>query len=143
MNRAQKIAWVFVGTTSLAVVVTIAFIAILYFRFGMPKALYGFGAIGVAGLGGFAPLFIKKDKGKVTFDERDKLINKRATLAGFTGAYMFVIAACVTPFFILGPQGNISVKWLAQIPIGACVITFFAHSIAILSQYGWRNKNYE
>jgi len=140
MNRAQKIAWVFVITTLLVIVVSITTIVILYFKVGMPNALYGFGTIGIAGLGGFAMLFIKKDKGKVACDERDELIRKRDALAGFTTAYLFVCAACMTPFFILGPKGSISVKWLPQIFIGACVSQFAAQSVAILAQYGRGGK---
>lgn len=140
MNRAQKIAWLFVVTTALAVILSIATIAVLYVKVGLPKALAGIGFIGVAGFGGLGSLVFKKDKGSVTCDERDKLINHRAALTGFTAAYLFVGLECMIPFFVLGPKANISVVWLPQIFIGAVISSFFAHSVAILVQYGWRNK---
>jgi len=113
---------------------------VLYFTVGMPKAAAGFGFVGIAGLGGLAPLLIKKDKGSVTFDERDRLIKRRAALAGFGTSYLFVGLACMLPFFILGPKASISVGWLPEIFGGAALILFFVHSVAILVQYGWGGK---
>jgi len=143
MNRAQKIAWFFVITTSLGFILSVIAIAILYVKFGMPKALAGFALMGVAGLGGLSPLIFKKDKSKVTFDERDRLIKERAALAGFTAAFLFVGIACMIPFFILGPRASISVTWLPQIWIGTFISQFFAYSIATLAQYGQGGKKNE
>ena len=141
MNRTQKIAWFFVIMTSVAVIATITTITILFFKVGMPKALLGFGMIGLAGLGGLAPIFIKKDRGRVTFDERDRQIKERAGLTGFTAAFLFTGLACMIPFFVLGPKASISVKWLPQIWIGTFVTQFFFYSLAILVQYGWGRKD--
>ena len=71
----------------------------------MPNALRGLAFMAVSGLGGLSVLIFKKEKGKVTFDERDKLINRRAGLAGFVMAYLFVCLACYIPFYIL-PSNN-------------------------------------
>ena len=140
MNREQKIAWVFVVTTGVATLLTVVMIAVLYAQFGMPRALLGLSTIGIAGLGGVAPLFVKKDCGKVVSDERDKLINRKAALAGFGSAYMFVGVVCMIPFFVFGPDAVVSVKLLPTIWIGAMVVHFFAQSVAILNQYGWTDK---
>jgi len=141
MNRSQKIAWLLVVTISLAVILSTAAIAVLYVKVGMPKALAGLGFIGVAGFGGLGPLVFKKDKRPVTCDERDKLINHRAALAAFGTSYLVVAVACMAPFYILGPHASISVTWLPMIFGGAALTVFFVHSVAILIQYGWRNKN--
>jgi hypothetical protein len=144
MNRVQKIAWIFVSTTLLAIVVCITTIIILYFMVGMPKALYGFGTIGLAGLGGVGPSIFKKDKSKVAFDERDKLIEEKAKLTGFTAEHVFAGLACMVPFFALGPKGLISVTWLPMIFIGAFLSYYFVHSVSILVQYGgMKEKNHE
>jgi predicted membrane channel-forming protein YqfA (hemolysin III family) len=143
MNRAQKIAWSLVIAISLGFVVSCIAVAILYAKVGMPKALLGFGSMGIAGLGAFSPLIFKKDKGKVTFDERDRLIKRNAALAGFGASYLFMGAACMIPFYVLGPNGVISVRWLPYIFVGAAISSFFVHSVTILAQYGRRNKNYE
>ena len=136
MNRAQKIAWSLVITISFGFILSCIAVAVLYVKVGMPKAVAGLGFMGVAGLGGFSPLIFKKDKGKVTFDERDKLIKRRAALAGFATSYLFVGLACMIPFSILGPKASISVTWLPNIFGGAALSAFFVTSVAILIQYG-------
>ena len=143
MNSSQKIAWLFVITISVAVLLAGGAVGILYFKLGLPKALAGLGFVGIAGFGGLGPLIFKKDKGKVTFDERDGLIQRRAALTGFTAAYLVVGLACMVPFFVLGPEANVTVKWLPMIFGGAGLSHFFAHSVAILVQYGRRNKENE
>ncbi len=142
MNRVQKIAWFFVITISIAVLLSTVAIGILYAKVGLPKAMAGMAFLGIAGIGGFGPLIFKKDKGPVTCDERDVIINSRAALAGFGAAYMVVGLACMLPFFILGTNSRISVTWLPMIFMGAGLSSFFMHSIAILIQYG-RGRNHE
>ena len=141
MNRVQKIAWSLVITISLGFILSCIAVAILYVKLGMPKALAGLGFMGIAGLGGFSPLIFREDKGKVTFDERDKLIKRRAALAGFATSYLFVGLACMIPFSILGPKASISVTWLPNIFMGAALSAFFVTSVAILVQYGWGGKD--
>lgn len=140
MNRIQKIAWSLVITISLGFILSCIAVAILYVKVGMPKAVAGLSFMGVAGLGGFSPLIFKKDKGKVTFDERDRLIKRRAALAGFATSYLFVGLACMIPFSILGPKATVSVSWLPNIFAGAALSAFFVTSVAILVQYGRRRK---
>jgi len=140
MNRAQKMALTMVITTLSAFLLSCVAFVILYFKVGMPKALLGFLLMYLSGLAGFSPLIFKKDKGKVILDERDRLIKERAGLGGFTAAYLFVGMACMIPFFVLGPEANVSVTWLPMIFMGAGISHFFAHSVVILEQYGWRNR---
>ena len=143
MNRAQKIAWLFVITISLAAVISCIAVTVAYFMVGMPKALAGLGFMGIAGLGGFGPLIFGKDKGNVTFDERDKQIKRRAALAMFGASFLVVGAVCMIPFFILGPKASISVTWLPSIFGAAGICAFFAHSVAILVQYARTGKGEE
>jgi hypothetical protein len=140
MNRVQKIAWWLVVCISTAVVISLAAVAILYVKLGMPKALAGFSFLAVAGFGGLAPLIFPKDKGKVTYDERDIIINRKAALAGFGASYLVTGLACMLPFTILGYQASISVCWLPNIFMAAGLTSFFVHSVAILVQYGWKEK---
>ena len=136
MNRIQKIAWFMLITIAAGVLVSAAAVGILYFRIGMPRALAGFGFLGIAGIGGLGPLFFKKDRGKVVFDERDNLIKSRAALASFAMCYLYFGIACMTPFGILGPEGVISVRWLPRMYGIAGLITFFVWSLMIVLQYG-------
>jgi len=140
MNREQKMAWSMVIMTGLAFVVSCIAVAILYFKVGMPKAMLGFLLMCLSGLGGISFFIFKKDKSKVIFDERDRLIKERAKLGGFTAAYLFVGLACMIPFFVLGPDRAISVVWLPNVLIGAGISHAFVYSVVILEQYGWREK---
>ena len=83
MNRTQKMAWFLVIAIGTGLVLSALAIGVLYWIVGMPRAWAGIGCMGIAGIGGLAPLFFRRDKGKVTFDERDLLIKRRAALAGF------------------------------------------------------------
>ncbi|MCX5633530.1 MAG: hypothetical protein NTW93_07660 [Phycisphaerae bacterium] len=143
MNRAQKVAWLFVITISLAVVSSLAAFAILYIKVGIPKAFAGFALLGIAGFGGFGPIVFPKDKGKITCDERDTFIDRQAAIAGFATAFLVVGLACMLPFFILGPQATVAVWWLPNIFGAAGLATFFVHSVVILVLYGRGGGNGE
>lgn len=136
MNRIHKISWVVVISISAALIVSLVAIGVAYRYVGMPRALLGFSFMGLAGLGGLAPLFIRKDPGPVVADERDQLFLRRAAIAGFATAYLFVGIACMVPFFALGPSAMIRVAWLPAIFMGAGLCHYFMYSLAILIQYG-------
>lgn len=136
MNREQKVALSIVVTILAAVVASTVAIIILYQKFGMPEALRGLAFMGISGSGSLSVFIFKKE----TFDERDKLIQKRAGLAGFALAYIFVGLACMIPFCVMGGKALISVRWLPQIFIGACITHFFFYSITILCEYGLGSK---
>lgn len=140
MNRAQKMAWFLVIVIATSLVMSAVAVTILYFILGMPGALGGLACFGFSGFGGLAPIIFKKDEGKVAFDERDIVINRRAALAGFGSSYLFIGLACMVPFFILGPNKSISINCLPLIFGGAGLTCFFAHSVAILIQYGRGRK---
>ncbi|MHC4122963.1 MAG: hypothetical protein ACYSSI_05260 [Planctomycetota bacterium] len=143
MNREQKIALSVVITTLLGICLSAITVTILYLKSGMPTALKGLSFMAICGLGGLSALIVKKEKGKVTFDERDKLIQKRAGLAGFALAYLFVGLACMIPFYILGPKGVISVKWLPIIVMGYGITMFFFYSVTLFFEYGFGGKKNE
>ena len=140
MNRAQKMAWFLIIAIATGLVMSAVAVTVLYFVVGMPRALAGLACLGISGFGGLAPLIFKENEGKVTFDERDNLINRRAALAGFGSSYLFIGLACMIPFFIFGPNKSISVSCLPLIFGGAGLTCFFAHSVAILIQYGRTRK---
>jgi hypothetical protein len=142
MNRIQEMAWWMAIWISAGLILAAITIAILFLVIGLPWSIAraGLAFIGIAGLGGLAPLIFKKDKGKVTCDERDRLINNRAAVAAFASAYLVTGLACMLPFFILGIEATVSVTWLPSIFMAAGLTAFFVHSVAILVQYGWRNR---
>ena len=139
MNRIQKVAWFLVITFLAAVVVSCIAVLVFYFYFEirMPRAIAGLGFIGLAGFGGLAPLIFKKDKGAVTYDERDKIIHLNASRAAFG---IFFIASYPLSFvavpLLRGANGSISVKELWFL-FGIASIPFWpAWSIMVLMLYG-------
>ena len=88
-------------------------------------------------------MIFKKDEGAVDFDERDKLINMRAAVAGFAFSFLFVGLACMVPFFVFGPQASMQVFWLPLIFGGGGITVYIVHSVAILVQYGRGVKDHE
>ena len=143
MNREQKTAWICVICMLLVFVIALA-VLLLHFSTGSPKVLYAV-VIPCFGppLGFLICIFIPKDKGKIIRDERDIMIRKNAAHAGFIGAFLFTCVACMTPFFVLGPDAAISVKWLPQIWMGTFVAQFFFYSLTIIVDYGRAGKGAE
>lgn len=137
MNRAQKAARFILIVLSVAIALSLIAAGLLYLKFGNVKvASAGFGFMGLIGFTGFVPVIFKKESGKVQCDERDTMINRKAAIAGFGSAYLFVGLACMLPFFIMGPNATIRVTWLPCIFCGAGILTYYMHSIMILVLYG-------
>ena len=140
MKRIQKMAMFIFVVLTCALILTAIAIAVAYAKIGFPRAWGGLGFMGIAGIGGLAQLFFKKDPGKVEYDERDRDIQRKAALTGFAMAYLVVGIVTMGPFTILGPNAPITTNWLPLIFGAAGLTHFYAWSIAILTQYGWRGK---
>lgn len=142
MNRAQKIARFNLIVVMMALILSVIAVGVLYFVVGLPmrRAFGGFGFIAICGLTGLSPLLYKKEPGKVSFDERDLLIHKKASLGAYSIFWFLFVLAAMIPFFVLGPKGTISVKYLPTMVFGGMVIVILVQSIVTLEEYGWRNK---
>ena len=142
MNRWQKMAWFNLIVILASAVLSITAVSVLYFVVGLPmhRALGGSGLMGFCGLAGLSPTLFRKKQGQVSFDERDLLIQKKASLAAYTAFWVLFIAAAMIPFCILGPKGLISVKTLPAMVIGGIITIVLVQSIVTLEEYGWRDK---
>ncbi len=138
MNRVQKISLTLAVTLSLGLILELIVIVIGLFDTDIRKIAYVFPGF-VAGSGGIISLFFKKDKGPVTSDERDKLIEKNANFAGFGAVYLLLILVSIVPPMI-NPQAKIPTTWFPWLLVSAAFCQAYAQSIAILIQYGWTNK---
>lgn len=143
MNRKQRMAWAIVSSMSLAVVLGVGALVSHRLGPGWLTAMLVVAAVVVQGTGALMCFRIKPDKGGVTSDERDKLIEKNTNLAGFGAVYLFVIVASFAPIAILGKDGSLPVTWCPALLVGAGLCQAYAESIAILVQYGWRSKGDE
>jgi len=142
MNRAQKIAWFSLIMVILAFGLSLISIAVLHFGYGLPmrRAAGGFGFIGVMGFSALAPLLFKKDKDKVKLDERDLLIRNKATMVAYCGFWPVFVIAAMAPFFMYGPDGAVSVKYLCSMVFGGMFIVILVQSLVTLQEYGWSGK---
>jgi len=74
----------------------------------------------------------RKKSFEVRFDEREKMINRRAFIVAAIALAMFLGCACTLPFAILGGQSVVKVYYLPLIFIATVLTAQFVHSAAIL-----------
>jgi hypothetical protein len=143
MNRIQKISSTLVITISLGLLVGIGGFVAGIFNSASSKFVLLIPVV-IAGSGGIISITcFKKDKGLVISDERDRLIEKNAHIAGFGAVYLYVILMSFLPIGILGDKASIPVTWCPALLIGAAFFQAYAQSLAILIQYGRTGKNVE
>ncbi len=141
MNRMQKIAWYNLIVIAAALTASGATVGLLAIFLGMPKALAGLGFLGIAGFMGLSPVLFRKKQGDVDFDERDLLIHRKATIVAYSIFWLFFSAACMIPWFLVGPKNSIPSSSL-PIMLGAGGITLvLSQSLAILILYGKGEKS--
>ena len=83
----------------------------------------------------------RKDKKKVTFDERDQLIHKRVVMASYVALWFYFVAACVITWCLVGPSGSISVNVMPLTLVGGLVLFNCVQGLATLILYGRGTKN--
>jgi len=142
MNRAQKIARFNLIVILTALILSVTAVGIFFFAFDVPiqGALGGFGFMGIFGFTGLSPFLYKKETGKVSFDERDLLIQRKAYLGAYAIFWVLFVLGAMIPFFILGPKGTISVRYLPAMVFGGWFVVLLIQSIVTLEEYGWRDK---
>ncbi len=142
MNRAQKIARFNLIVILISLTLSAIAVSVFYFVVDLPirGAFGGFGFMGITGLMGLSPFLYKKERDKVSLDERDVLINYRAVLVAYSVFWLVFTAACMIPWWIIGPSGSISVNVLPIMLFGIGITLMLVHSVVILIQYGRRDK---
>jgi len=142
MNRQQKIAWFSITALSAVLLFTAVMTYWFVAKFGWQRIELGLCHIGFGCIAAIGPLIFRKGrKQTVHCDERDYLLELRATSAGFGACYCFFVIAGMAILLSHGFSGSISITWLIPLLVGGYVTAEFVRSIAILTQYGWREKN--
>ena len=100
---------------------------------GWPVAFCFFGVV-------LSPLFLRKKKGQISFDERDLLIDSRASRIALGASYFFFIAACATLWFAVGIDTPIPAYWLGRFILGGWLTAAIVQAITIIVYYGWTGK---
>ncbi len=140
MNRVQKMSWFVIIIFGIALILSLTSTIFIYVRCGASKAYAGLAFMGLAGLGGLAPVIFRRDKVKEIVDERDQAIQKVARLNFYISVFLLAGIGFMVPFFILGPKAKISVNWLPNIWMFTFLIAYIIEALSILILYG-RDKN--
>ncbi len=145
MNRAQKTARFNLIVLLAALGLSALAVGVSYFAIGLPmrRAIGGFGFLGIWGLLGLSPILFRKQPGEVDFDERDLLIQRKALVGAYSIFWFLFVLAAMIPFFVLGADGTVSVKYLAAMVFGGAAVVTIVQSIATLEMYGWRKRGNE
>jgi len=145
MNKTQKSAWC-------GLVVTLVFLLLCLFLFieiailkKMFLSVNLLGATLLFGLGVASVIFICKKQSpiEVETDERDKLIQTRAIVVSFISVGVLLALTCLILRFIVGISGTIAVWELTLINFFIFYVALLVYSVAVLVQYGWRDKDNE
>lgn len=134
MSRLQKAAWFNL------VVITICFIISI-------PCLFFLARVNAKGIEYLLTCFViacittpvfymlyRKKSFEAGFDEREKMINRRAFTCAVMGLTVFLACVCFIPFFVLGGRNVVKVYYLPLIFLSTLFAAQFVHSIAILIQ---------
>ena len=142
MNKGQEWAWIMLFLGPFMVAISGGVFVLLFY---LERRLFLLGAFA-----GWLILFfllpylfskIPTKKTKVLFDERDNLIQKRATSAGYFGFWWYIVTVCIIPLWFIGPTGSLPAILLPVILLVGIIIFAIVQNIAILIQYGRGGKN--
>ena len=130
MNAQQRQAWFFLAVFGVTAVAYFAAVPLIGFK-------AAFGTFFITGLAGFGPLIGLRERrsGKVCFDERDLLIARAASLAGFAAAWLVFVIACMAMFFVKGPHGTIPVTVMPMVVCICIVVLTIVRSLTVLILY--------
>jgi hypothetical protein len=144
MNRWQKIAWF-----NLIVIVAGSVISVIAAgtlppeeRLMPPNRVTVVIIISLVLVAMAKTIFRKSDKG-VDFDEREKQIQRRAKLFGWTGFGLGMAATILVCYVAVGPMGSFPPLAIPVIPLVGAAIYIITESAAALIQYGWGGKDGE
>ncbi len=148
MNKVQREAWI-----ALLLVVPVWAICgqlpilLIYLEGPSFLHLFSFACATIIGwLSWLLLLFFnrkRKRKANIEFDERDKLILIRSTLAGYVVLWIYFIAACIYVWLTASPDRSISVNVMPIVIVEGIAVFIFVQSVTTLIQYGRAGKNVE
>jgi hypothetical protein len=136
MSQLQKSAWFNLGLITIC-----GLFAMLCFVFAASRVEKGFNYINVIlcliAMSIIIPVVLiihRKKSYEAGFDEREKMINQRATTLSRSGLSIFLYLACFIPFVALGGGNTIKVIYLPVIFISTVFATQLIKSMAIVIQ---------
>ena len=135
MNKTQKISWfnLIMMLLGSAMVFLTAFME-------LPHLVAVVELVVVFTLVFISPVFFRKKPGRVSFDERDAIINQRAMLVGSCAAFGCIGGQILVKLMGIGLEGSVRIYEVIALYIGGLICLVVAKSVAILVQYGWAGK---
>ena len=97
----------------------------------------------VACVGAFLFFRFRPNRAAVIFDERDRQIQRNASLSATTSVFCLLMLASFAAVFILGEKASIPVASLPLIVTGAGVVYAHAFFVSLLIQYRSTGKREE
>ena len=143
MSKLQKSAWFNLGLITIG-----SLFAMLCFILAASRIEKGFNYINVILCLIMMCIIIpviyiiaKKKSYEAGFDEREKMINQRATNLSLSGLIIFLYLACFIPFVALGGGNIIEVVYLPVIFICTLLTAQLIKSIAVIVQCSMEEDN--
>jgi len=142
MNKWQKEARFTLIVMTLALALSLITVGVLHFAFDFKwrNATAGFAFIGLMGFSRVDPSMFRLKSKKPPLDERDLLIKRKAMIAAYWSFWPIFVLMAMAPFFLYGPNGKVSVIYLCWMVFVGMFVVITLYSIAILNEYGWRDK---
>ncbi len=69
--------------------------------------------------------------------------NAKPSIVAYSIFWVLFVAAAMIPWFIIGPNGTITVNYLPWMVFGGMFIVMLLQSIVTLNEYGWKGKENE
>jgi len=143
MNKAQKRTWLCFAISFATIVVAatvIAFIRINRIDIYEPTKFRMLGVLMTIPL--ILIVIISARFPTKKFDERDKLIDRKALTFGTIGAFVF-LAGAGWLLCVISQMGSIRASLILTLVYLACFVWILVSSVAALVQYGWGGKRGE
>jgi hypothetical protein len=140
MNRMQKIAWYKIIVIAVVGILTTFAVATLNHTYGASHARGGLGCLGLLGFLGLADRLFSKSRNKIDFDERDLLIQRKATVFAYSMFWVLWVVGSMMIWVIKKPGGSITVEVLPLMVLAGGIIVTLVQSVSTLIQYGWKGE---
>ena len=142
MNRWQREARFTLTLMGIALALSLTAVGILRFVFDFKwhSATAGFAFIALMGFSRVDPSMFRIKSKKPSLDERDLQIKRNAMIAAYWDFWPIFVLMAMAPFFTCGPDGMVPVTYLSGMVFIGMFVVITLYSIAILNEYGWRNK---
>ncbi len=141
MSKLQKSAWINLIVVSMGAIMSGAGFSLLVLlnAKGIDLILIFFIVGSLTSLGVY--MFYRKKSPEAGFDEREKMIYKRAFRLAACALIIFLACVCIIPFFVLGGQNIVKVYYLPLIFLSTLFAAQFVHSMSILIQCALEEKD--